>query len=593
MRSGSAVGRPQLLLTMGLVVLSLAAGCGLAPSYIPRASDQWSNGQPLGTASLNNPLALQVDAAGNVFVVWVGLEQKLDFARLNERAEIVSQRALDFAPTSPMRPQLLIDPTGQLHLAWLGRQGEEFQLFYGRLSADGHVLQQAIAISPPEQRAMYSWMAIDPVGQTVELFWSDNSSYRLGCHHAALDWSGTVVVPPETLIPDGWYPSAQVDRQGFVHLAWRVEGEGVNPEYHYAVYDPQRRMFGPDVVVGEPKALASLAGSPVSDAEYFGPLLGLDENVAYVAWMVDVNRLGYGPKGLASVFSYYTAFPQPALSRDDGTAEFDYPLPEAIGEAVLVQGADTTATGHPRFLSGHPEQQVMTCYTEVSGPGNLEMLQIAVVGVEADRIQEQEYVNMSRAASMQPNVALDGQGGLHLAWIETAGFNRYQVVYASNSPQVKDALNRVTVYEIVDKALSMVMHVLSALFFIPLVLSWMLAPMTWLVTFYVITHEARVSTLRGRSALGLAILLQPAVKLFFLTDLLTRFEFSFRLSPSLNVLVGRWIVPVLVAILSAGLAWVYVKRRRSQSIFAAYFVYAAVDSLLTLIIYVALPMGGI
>lgn len=33
--------------------------------------------------------------------------------------------------------------------------------------------------------------------------------------------------------------------------------------------------------------------------------------------------------------------------------------------------------------------------------------------------------------------------------------------------------------------------------------------------------------------------------------------------------------------------WAYLKRAHSQSIFVAYFIYAAVDSFLTLVIYVA------
>jgi hypothetical protein len=48
---------------------------------------------------------------------------------------------------------------------------------------------------------------------------------------------------------------------------------------------------------------------------------------------------------------------------------------------------------------------------------------------------------------------------------------------------------------------------------------------------------------------------------------------------------------VLLAALSAVVVRVYLKRARSQSIFVAYFIYAAVDSLLTLIIYVAPVMG--
>ena len=443
-------------------------------------------------------------------------------------------------------------------------------------------------------------MVLDPVGRTVEVFWSDNVPRRPGCYHAALDWSGAVVVPAEMLIPDGILPAAQIDRQGFVHLAWRVDLEREKPEFHYAVYDPQRRALGPDIVASEPLIQMSLLGRPTAGVAFDGPWLGLDESSVYLAWVLEVRE-----RGEVMDFTFYQAFPQPVLSlpkepvlsQRDGTAVFDYPSPEVTGEAVHVtfHGADPSRTGHPRFLEGQPAHQVLACFTQVSGPGNMETLQIAVIDVLAGQIEGQEIVNTSRAASVRPNVTIDSSGNLHLAWIDTAGFNRYQVIYASTSPQAKETLNRTTAYDVVDKVLSTVMNVFSAFFFVPIVLSWVIIPIGCLVLFALTTSGYDISDPHGRRALGLAMLLQLGVKLFFFSDLLSRFPFgsliSFSLGPSLCFLLGRWIFPLLLAALSAGVMWIYLKRGRSQSIFAAYFIYAAVDSFLTLVVYVALPMG--
>jgi hypothetical protein len=274
---------------------------------------------------------------------------------------------------------------------------------------------------------------------------------------------------------------------------------------------------------------------------------------------------------------------------------FDYPSPEVTGEAVQVtiQGADPARTGNPRFLEGQPAHQVLAFYTQVQGPGNVETLQIAAIDVLEGQIEGQEIVNASRAASLQPNVAIDPGGHLHLAWIDTAGFNRYQVIYASTSPQAKETLNRVTTYEVVDKVLSLWMNVFTSLFFVPVVLSWVFIPTAWLVIFALTTREFEISDPRGRSALGLACLLHLGIKLFFFSDLLSRFPSGSLISPSLDLLLGRWIFPLFLAALSAGVAWVfYLKSGRSQSIFVNYFIYATVDSFLTLVFYVALPMMG-
>jgi len=540
----------------------------------------------VGTAILNNRVALQVDEAGNSFMVWVGPEHELHFARLNERAEVVVQAPLDLHSTSPMKPQLLMDTTGQLHLTWLDRQELTMQLFYARLSADGEVIQEATALSPPERRVTHSSMVLDPVGQTIELFWSDNVYIRPGCYHAALDWSGAVVVPAEMLIPDGLLPAAQIDCQGFVHLAWRVELEPDKPDFHYAVYDPQRRALGSDIVATEPLIQMSLLGGPTAGATFDGPWLGLDESSVYLSWVLEVRE-----RGEVIDFTFYQAFPQPALGQPGSAETFDYPPPEVVDQAVHVQGVDPSLTGQPRFLEGQPARQVLACFTQVRGPGNVETLQIAAIDVGAEQIEGQEIVNASRGASLQPNVATDGQGNLHLVWIDTAGFQRYHVVYASTSPQARETLNRITVYEIVDKVLGAVMSFFTALFFVPIVLNWVLIPFGWLILFALTTRESEISDPHGRRALGVAMILQLGIKIFLLSDLLSRSPLVSMLSPLLGLILGRWIVPVLLAALSAGAVWAYLKRTHSQSIFVAYLIYAAVDSLLTLIIYVTPLMG--
>jgi len=571
-------------LTLLAVVVS---GCALTPTYAPRASDEWSNGLLLGTARLNNHVALQVDEGGNGFAVWVGLEHELTFARTDERAQLVVEaQPLALHVTSPLRPQLLMDSTGALHLTWLDKTDGNLQLFYARLSSDGEVLQDATPLSPPEQRVSHSTMALDPVGRTVELFWSDNVSYHAGCYHTALDWSGAVVMPAEVLIPDGMLPVAQTDRDGYVHLAWRVEPEPDQPEFHYAVYDPQRRALGPEILATEPLIQMSLLGGPTAGASFDGPWLGLDQGSVYLAWVLEVRE-----RGQVKDFTFYQAFPQPAVPERDDTAAFQYPLPEVSNEAVHVQGGDPSRTGHPRFLEGQPEHQALACFTHMAGPGSLDSLQIAAVDLGARLVQGQEIVNASRGASLRPTMAVDGQGHRHLLWIDTAGFERYQVVYASTSPQVKETLNRLTAYDVTDKVFGLLLAVVTALFFAPVVLAWVLIPIIWLTVFTWKTMASQVSDPRGLGALGLAMLLLLGTKVLFFPDMLARLSLTPPLSPSLAPLVGRWLLPLLLAAVSAGVMWIYLKRTRNESIFAGYFVYAAVDSLLTLVVYVALPMA--
>jgi hypothetical protein len=205
----------------------------------------------------------------------------------------------------------------------------------------------------------------------------------------------------------------------------------------------------------------------------------------------------------------------------------------------------------------------------------------------AGRIISQEIVSASHGASMRPNIGVDPEGDLHLVWIDTAGFSRYRVVYASTASLVKETLNRTTIYEVTDMIFGSVMSMVSSLIFAPVVLAWALIPIGWLVGFAVVTGRTEISEPYARLALGVAMLLHLVAKLLFSSGLLAQFPLGAGLPPWVSSVLGRWVGPLLLAGVSAGLAWLYLRRGRSQSMFVAYLVYLAVDSLLTLAVYIA------
>jgi hypothetical protein len=128
------------------------------------------------------------------------------------------------------------------------------------------------------------------------------------------------------------------------------------------------------------------------------------------------------------------------------------------------------------------------------------------------------------------------------------------------------------------------------MFFAPVALTWMLVPLVWLIVFTV-RSEAEVSDPSGRRSLVLAMLLHLGIKLFFFGDLLSRLTFGSLLSPSSGALLGRWLLPIIMAAASAGVVWVYLKRARSQPVLLSYVIFGVIDSILTLVIYVTAPLG--
>jgi len=586
---------PVLIIELALLTL-LITGCGLNPVHTPRSSDQWSNGKLLGTAILNNQVAMQVDEDGNSFLVWVGLEHELIFARLDEYTEVSIQQPLDLHSASAQKPQLLMDSSERLHLTWLKSYSGKKELYYAQLDKQGQVTVSPVRLAGLEEKVGCSRAVFNQAMDRIEVFWSDNRPSNPGLYHLAFDLQGKIVTPSSLIVPEGLNPDARIDRDGFLHLVWSQGTISRDRDIFYAVFDPT------SCFLSEKTEVASIIVAP--GQVIHGPKMGLDKENGYVFWAVESRAR----ESMVS-HAFHITFPLGHLERqvvgevqapDDDVPQFDpdegkfnyyYTAPHVGGAGMSpLSVADTDFLAYPSMPDGQKDELVVTFNGRVYAR-NTDSLQVIVMEFTEGQIVDYQIVNDSRAASLQPNVIAGSSGELYLTWIDTAGFNRYQVIYASTSRQAKQTLNRITAYDVVDKVLSLVMHAFTAFFFVPIILSWMFLPTTCLIIFFLITRENEISDPHGRGAVGLVMLLQLGVKLFLFPDLLSRLQFDFLPFPSMGFLLGRWIFPGLLAVLSAGLTWAYLKCTRRKSIFVAYFIYTAVDSFLTLLAYVAFPMG--
>jgi hypothetical protein len=565
-----------ILTAAALLVCGLLAGCDAGPRRAPRNSEVWSKGLPLGMASLNNRVALDVDDQDGVYAVWVDLERALYLVRLDDRAAIVVDRALDLAVDRPQRPQLALDAGGQLHLTWLDRAEVGLGLWYARLSPEGEVLQGATLLSAPDQSVGHSVLLVEPVGRTVEVFWSDSAPAKPGIYHAALDGSGNVVVLAETLVDDGLWPAAQVDDQGLVHLAWQVREEDERPDFYYALYDARSRMLGEPVVVTAPLTRASVLGAPTAGGQFIGPWLGLDREGAYLAFALEIRV-----RADLSSFVFYQ--PLALLGPPGGGDE----SPQAMAEPVRVWVGDPRLTGDPSLLPGQPPEQVMACYTQAVGPGDLQTLQSAVVPVQAAGTGEPQIVSGTSGASLQPAIRQDAQGFLHLLWIDTAGFNQYRVIYASTAPQVGEVLNPVTAGEVVDQVLGFGFGLLSLVLVVPFVLLWALPSFLLLALLVMFSPESSLAERRTRGMLGVAVVLQMALQVGILAG--STQGLLGGLLPALSGVMG-WLSPLLISVISVALMVLYIRRREEPSVLASFAVFAGANALLFVLVYL-LPMA--
>jgi hypothetical protein len=175
-------------------MLLILAGCDITSDRSDKPSPDWSRGLRVGVASINQPAALQVDGEGHAHLVWhAGTEEasKLQYAQLDDQAQIVVERDLDIPLSDPERPQLLLDRQRNMHLAWLAGEDGEKGLFHFLLGYDGEALSEPTRLSPPGKEVEGYQMCLGQEGR-VEVFWSAEE----GIVYLGLDERGEVISPP-------------------------------------------------------------------------------------------------------------------------------------------------------------------------------------------------------------------------------------------------------------------------------------------------------------------------------------------------------------------------------------------------------------
>jgi len=333
-------------------MLLILSGCDATSDRSDKPSPDWSRGLRIGVASINQPVALQVDPVkmgGHAHLVWytrmngewrmedevsklrpepacpelaLSEVEGLHYIQLDDQAKVVMERDLDIPLSDPHKPQLLLDKRGNMHLALLAREDGVKNLFHFLLGYDGEVLSEPTRLSPPSippsEGEVESYQICLGQEGRIEVFWSAEE----GIYYLCLDERGVVISPPTLIVPQGTNPSAQVDSSGTIHLTWLQEPSSQVKELYYAAFKPQQAE---DSI----KGTKLTQFSKVVSAILRGPVLGLDMEYAYVFWSLE-QRSGLEP---GTARSYYVSFPLGQLSASEN--QFSASESPPTGQAYL------------------------------------------------------------------------------------------------------------------------------------------------------------------------------------------------------------------------------------------------------------------
>jgi hypothetical protein len=594
-----------VLLAGGLVAAIALIGWAraYAPPLIPSASEDWSRGRILGVM----PVSVRVDVqpgSDGVVLTWVDPNDRLHVAKLGARGQVVSDQTPSPESSTPREPRLLVGPENDIHLIWRETDGGRSALTYSRLDSRGSVQVGPVLLSQVGDKAESPNIAFNRRGE-VEAFWCGQA----GIYWTTLGAKGQKQSEPLLLVEGGKAVNVQVDQEGLFHLTW-LQDEGANEKtIQYASLDTEQGELS------QPEQITRLFLNPGQTVQSL--VIGMDSDTGYILWVIQDMKY-------VTSSAYYAFFPLEIprqkrvrdLELENGGNPLSLWAVRGQYETLLVALTETVMTSNGPQLqiglftlrgeetpgqqawatdgdqgSGNPRSGELAgrvSWIRVASPialhvplrvlGYADNSQFAVP--DSQRLQSgwaegQYIVTASEHPSLVPSLIADAQGNLHLSWLETGGFGSYRVAYASTAPGVKNAYNRLTLWDVTDRALGLAVQFFQAVGLTPvLAIYWTLLPLGWLIVYLLITGREHLTTVGTWVAFGVSVLLE-------VTSTYLYYPHRSRMPP---VLQGTG--PLVTAGVGLLIAMLYLRKREEKHLFGAYFVFAIVHGLLQVMFFV-------
>jgi hypothetical protein len=502
----------------------------------------------------------------------------MHYAHLDKEGQVLLNERLAITLPSPRKPQLLLDREDNLHLAWLSRTQNEERLYHARIGQDGQPTEPLLLSRKGEDVDSFQ-MYLSPGGEIAFIWSGTPEDEQEGIFHTVLNRH-----PPTLLIPQGIDPFVLVDDSGTSHLVWLyARGLSVRDLY-YATLE------GAQVVPAGGDRLTSFQFA--QSAVYHGPVIGLDTDSVYVIW--SVQNLGGGLTPTAA-FAYDVSFEpgKPSLSNprtlglppEPIPAYSDYASPYGYSElAILPPGVRGSDFVNAPAAVSNQESELPVAFSMVVQSRATSTLELAMLILSEGQPVGYQLVSSTPNASIMPTMVADSDLDLHLAWLDTAGFQEFDVYYASTSPETKAWLDRLSTVDVARGAADLTWGFVSAIGLLPIAIMWTFPPLLWVILFYIFSGQEDLSELIAKIALLIAIVIHVVSKLVFLPGLSAG-------TPFLHQVPGEWAstltlaVPGLILVLALAAMYVYARRAERATLFKAYAVFAATDGLLTVLVY--------
>jgi immune inhibitor A len=275
----------------GSVIAAFSEPVAGRPEVVLRSRgrvDAWGPAVPVSASpsSATDPTLATLPGGSDLVVAWSDSRHGSNelYYRSRIRGVWSPERRLTDLPGDSRNPSLGVDRYGRIHLAWLYTEAASTQIrfmTFTYFSPFGMSLPVSGVTAVPDAPVV----AVGPEG-TSRIFWSDRSTSPASVWTALYRPIGGLDVPERVARSSFAQPAvdAVADAAGAIHVAWQVNGSGVN-QIHYQRYDPSG---GPTVLDTTIVSRGETVQSPVLRV---GPDQGL--HLAFVSVSGGLSQVRY------------------------------------------------------------------------------------------------------------------------------------------------------------------------------------------------------------------------------------------------------------------------------------------------------------
>jgi len=389
----------SLPVKMSILPALILAAVSLAPGQKTRPVDN-----PLTVMAAATPINIShsgaesgyplvgVDGNNAAYAVWMEYLGKRTFTFATNKSGSWSTPAgfevVAYETEEAGFPDMSVSAGGVCHMSWQDVRAISYDIFH--ISYNNGWGGTTNVCSANEGGSAYSGIAVNPVDNTVFIVWMDGTGREWGwditmrARLASGSWSGSAILP----VGQGYMPKLAFDANGTAHMTWTTRGWDTSVVWYSKNATPlnSNAWTQPVVVEGDTGQDWSL---PRIDADKFGN--------AHIIWLgrsQGADAIVYRKINASGAMSEKMLVSTAGATASDGTV--------AVNK--------TTGLAYVAWTQGG-EILINSFGTSWSGPQNM---------------------TNNAANNMQPSLAIDVSGNIHLVYAEIVG-GAWDVMYLGSA----------------------------------------------------------------------------------------------------------------------------------------------------------------